>query len=178
MNVYLDEIDGLPERAERVIVCGARDWNAWDRELLERTLDSALLKFGPFAAVIHGNCGKFDRNGQVREGVDLLAEKWALMRGIQVQAFPANWAEGKSAGPRRNGKMISEGNPSLVIALPGGRGTADMVLKARSAGVRVAEVTYAAPYSTLAPGFLCDWNTGLRRPQDRSVQGQLSAFSD
>jgi hypothetical protein len=114
----------------------------------------------------------------VREGADLLAEKWALMRGIQVQAFPANWAEGKSAGPRRNGKMIAEGNPSLVIALPGGRGTADMVLKARTAGVRVAEVTYASPHSTLAPGFLLDRELGLRRPASGSVQGQLSAFSD
>jgi hypothetical protein len=47
---------------------------------------------------------------------------------------------GKGAGPRRNKQMIEEGNPDLVIAFPGGRGTADMINRARAAGVRVIEV--------------------------------------
>lgn len=36
--------------------------------------------------------------------------------------------------------MLSEGKPSLVVAFPGGEGTADMVRKARAAGVEVVEV--------------------------------------
>lgn len=34
----------------------------------------------------------------------------------------------------------SEGKPDLVVAFPGGRGTADMVKRARAAGVEVIEV--------------------------------------
>jgi hypothetical protein len=36
--------------------------------------------------------------------------------------------------------MLDEGKPDLVIAFPGGRGTADMVKKARRAGVEVVEI--------------------------------------
>lgn len=31
--------------------------------------------------------------------------------------------------------MLSEGRPDLVVAFPGGKGTADMVRRARAAGV-------------------------------------------
>ena len=37
----------------------------------------------------------------------------------------------------RNARMLAEGKPDLVVAFPGGRGTADMVAQARKAGVRV-----------------------------------------
>lgn len=36
--------------------------------------------------------------------------------------------------------MLDEGKPHLVVAFPGGRGTADMIDRARSAGVRVMEI--------------------------------------
>ena len=36
--------------------------------------------------------------------------------------------------------MLDEGKPDLVIAFPGGRGTADMVRKANRAGVKVVEI--------------------------------------
>jgi Lhr-like helicase len=39
--------------------------------------------------------------------------------------------------------MIDEGKPDLVIAFPGGRGTADMVGRARKAGIRVVEISPA-----------------------------------
>jgi hypothetical protein len=39
-----------------------------------------------------------------------------------------------------NQMMIDDHKPNLVVAFPGGRGTAYMVLKARSAGIEVIEV--------------------------------------
>jgi hypothetical protein len=36
--------------------------------------------------------------------------------------------------------MLEEGKPDVVVALPGGRGTADMVRRAKDAGVKVIEV--------------------------------------
>jgi predicted Rossmann-fold nucleotide-binding protein len=35
--------------------------------------------------------------------------------------------------------MLAEGRPDAVIAFPGGKGTADMVRKARAAGLPVVE---------------------------------------
>lgn len=36
--------------------------------------------------------------------------------------------------------MIDEGKPDLVVAFPGGRGTADMVNKALAAGIKVIRI--------------------------------------
>ena len=53
----------------------------------------------------------------------------------------ADWAKhGRKAGPIRNQRMIDEGRPDLVVAFPGGTGTADMVERARVAGIRVIEI--------------------------------------
>jgi len=55
--------------------------------------------------------------------------------------FLANWrTHGKAAGPIRNQQMLDEGRPHLVVAFPGGTGTADMVRRAKAAGVPVMEV--------------------------------------
>jgi hypothetical protein len=36
--------------------------------------------------------------------------------------------------------MLMEGKPDLVVAFPGGRGTANMIEQARKAGVEVLEI--------------------------------------
>ena len=55
--------------------------------------------------------------------------------------FPAAWNKwGYSAGPRRNAWMIEYGKPDHVLAFPGGPGTADMVRRARAAGIPVTEI--------------------------------------
>ena len=38
--------------------------------------------------------------------------------------------------------MLDEGKPDLVVAFPGGRGTADMIRKAEGAGVPVVTVPF------------------------------------
>jgi hypothetical protein len=50
---------------------------------------------------------------------------------------------GKYGGQRDlfvSGRCSSKGKPDLVVAFPGGRGTANMVKQARAAGVAVMEV--------------------------------------
>jgi YspA, cpYpsA-related SLOG family len=74
-------------------------------------------------------------------GADTLADEWAKAQGIACQIFMADWEGlGRKAGPIRNQRMLDEGKPDLVIAFPGGRGTADMVRRAREAGVETIEV--------------------------------------
>ena len=54
---------------------------------------------------------------------------------------PAEWAlHGKKAGYLRNEKMLRMGKPDLVVAFPGGVGTAMMVDLAKKKGLRVIDL--------------------------------------
>jgi YspA, cpYpsA-related SLOG family len=74
-------------------------------------------------------------------GADRFARSWAKLNGQPLETFPADWThDGKAAGPLRNGRMLQEGKPDVVWAfidkpLESSRGTADMVRRARAAGV-------------------------------------------
>ncbi len=108
----------------RVLVCGGRDFN--DADLVARTLDAEAITH-----VIQGGA----------RGADRLGYDWARKRKVPVSTFNADWQRfGPKAGPLRNQQMLDEGKPDLVIAFPGGRGTADMVRRALAAGVPVREV--------------------------------------
>jgi SLOG family YspA-like protein len=75
-------------------------------------------------------------------GVDSTATDWAAVNWCQFKEYKADWKKhGRAAGPIRNQRMLDEGKPDLVVAFPGGRGTADMVKRAKAAGVPVHEVT-------------------------------------
>lgn len=109
----------------RLLVCGGRDFS--DQTLAESLLDE-IHRNTPVTELIHG----------AARGADTLAALWARSRGVPERPFPADWAaHGRAAGCLRNEQMLLEGRPELVLALPGGRGTADMVSRARRAGLRV-----------------------------------------
>lgn len=59
------------------------------------------------------------------------------------------------------------GKPDLVVAFPGGRGTADMVQRARAAGVEVLEVKGKSKPSGTAPGV----NTARDQPRPDTSDG-------
>jgi hypothetical protein len=78
-------------------------------------------------------------------GADDFAEQWAEERRVERHIFPAQWAKfGKAAGPIRNQQMLDEGQPDVVYAfhqnLANSKGTKDMVLRARKAGLDVGIV--------------------------------------
>lgn len=112
----------------RVLVCGGRDYR--DAAHLDRVLQQINAE-GAIDTIIHG----------AARGADQLGEAWGLRWGKNLEPYPADWGTfGLSAGPRRNAVMLRDGKPDLVVAFPGGKGTADMVRRARRAGVRVIEV--------------------------------------
>lgn len=116
----------------RALVCGGRDYN--DIPTLCATMDAIHEKYD-ISLLING----------AASGADYLAECWAKSRNVPFKQFPADWKKhGRSAGPIRNKQMINEGKPEIVVAFPGGRGTADMVQKAKTAGVRVVEIGHSA----------------------------------
>lgn len=112
----------------KVLVCGGRDFDR--RSFAYKTLDK-LHKEHNFDLVIQGDA----------RGADTIGRDWAFLHGINVRTFSANWEKyGKRAGMIRNSYMLKEGEPDLVIAFPGGNGTANMVMLARRANVNVIEV--------------------------------------
>lgn len=73
-------------------------------------------------------------------GADRIAASWAFRRRIKCWPFPADWdSYGRGAGLIRNAEMLVASQPDIVIAFPGGTGTADMVARAHAAGVPVIE---------------------------------------
>lgn len=116
-------------KGRTVLVCGGRDYS--DRAALFGTLDVAHSLGGPISMLLHGGAS----------GADALAAEWARTNGVPYRGFPANWREyDKAAGPLRNQRMLDEGGPDLVVAFPGGGGTADMVRRAREVGVTVIRI--------------------------------------
>lgn len=112
----------------RVLVCGGRDFA--DANLLSRVLNN-LHQQHVFSRLIQGGA----------RGADWLAAEWAVANGVPVSSFPAAWDKyGKSAGAIRNAEMLDKGKPDLVVAFPGGRGTAHMVSIAKQDGVAVQEI--------------------------------------
>jgi predicted Rossmann-fold nucleotide-binding protein len=128
----------------RVLVCGGRDYRNW---LHMYAVLASQHERHRFTAIIEGGAS----------GADAGARTFGEQEGIPVETFPADWSDlshpgaiirtrrdgaryDATAGHRRNQRMLEEGRPNLVIAFPGGRGTADMVRRSRKAGVEVVEV--------------------------------------
>ncbi len=109
----------------KVLITGGRDFD--DSDLLQQTLNR-LHAATPFTCLIHG----------AAKGADHLAGAWANANGIEEIACPADWKRhGRGAGPARNKLMLEEHQPDLVVAFPGGKGTAHMVGLAEKAGTKV-----------------------------------------
>ncbi len=105
----------------KVLVTGGRDFN--DPSCVFRY----LTQLAP-TRVIHGGASGADRH----------ADAWAREHKVGISCYPAKWDQyGKSAGPRRNQDMIDAEKPDVVLAFPGGRGTADCVRRAEAAGIRI-----------------------------------------
>ena len=133
----------------RLLVCGGRDFS--DTAAAYKTLDDMHRAFG-IGTVIEGDA----------RGADRIAGDWARKNGVTNLKFPANWsAHGRAAGAIRNQQMLDEGKPTHVLAFPGGRGTADMVDRARKAGVPVvvASGTEARKAETPQDGSVHDGPT-------------------
>ena len=121
----------------RVLICGGRDmdrsacFNWLERNLLDYLCEATGCYTISVSHIIQGGA----------RGADEGAKDWAKSENIPCLEFKADWkSHGKAAGPIRNRKMIQEGRPDFVVALPGGKGTANMVNQAYSEGLPVIEI--------------------------------------
>lgn len=103
---------------------GERVWGALEKLRAER----------PGMSLLVGDCPT---------GVDRMALEWARERGVphhvevaDWNAFPPGHPARRGAGPRRN-EVMAKRKPDLVLAFPGGAGTADMLRRARRRKLRI-----------------------------------------
>lgn len=128
----------------RVLVCGGRDYQ--EKDFVFFVLDLLEAK-KHIDLVIHG-CAS---------GADTYAAEWSEQNANCTSfGVPAEWKlYGNNAGPIRNRRMLSLGKPDLVVAFPGGKGTADMVKAAEEDGVRVLEASkLKGDFESLRAGFV------------------------
>jgi predicted Rossmann-fold nucleotide-binding protein len=113
----------------KILVCGGRTFD--DDVLMYEQLDKVIASLNePVDVIISGHA----------KGADQLGEEYAKDRNLETEVYPAKWNKyGKSAGYKRNMQMLVEGKPDLVVAFPGGIGTAMMVKIAIDAGVNVLD---------------------------------------
>lgn len=117
-----------------MLVTGSREWDD-----IQRVVES-LQALPPGTVIIHGAC----------RGADLICAAVAEALGFTVRAYPADWAAlGKRAGIARNQDMLDveyvvDDPIDLCIAfhddIASSRGTADMVRRAKLAGIMVEHV--------------------------------------
>lgn len=110
----------------RVLICGSREW----RDI--GPIDAMVSQLAP-ALIIAGGA----------RGADSLAQLVAQRRRIPFQLFRARWSVyGLLAGRIRNQQMLVLGKPDIVVAFWNSKstGTADMIARARRAGVSVIVV--------------------------------------
>lgn len=133
----------------KVLVCGGRTYE--NEKKVNETLDLIHFLVG-ISVVVHGDAGKFYDAPDYAyvpdaelpgwwAGADKLAAHWAHVQGVAEKFYKPNWKEyGRKAGPFRNQTMLDTEKPDVVIAFPGGKGTADMVKRAKVGGYKVFEV--------------------------------------
>lgn len=111
-----------------VLVSGGREYTNWDK-VNEFLTD--IHKETPIEKIVHGGA----------RGADSLGGKWARENGVVEKVYKADWGtHGKAAGVIRNQEMLDSNTVELVIAFPGGKGTSDMVSRAKKSGIEVKEI--------------------------------------
>lgn len=114
----------------KILVCGARKTTPEQEKAIRHELDRRKPDID---AIIQGGA----------YGVDRAARDWARREGVCCITVDAAWsAYGKRAGPMRNKWMLQHCSPDLVLAFPGGTGTASMKLLATMDGVHVEEAKW------------------------------------
>lgn len=144
----------------RVLICGGRNFGnvtklpdgSWEPATLRQYMFGTqwlITQFSDYLpdpetpdnmygelTIIHGKA----------KGGDTIAQDFATNQWLKEEQYPADWEKhGKAAGHIRNQQMLDEGKPDIVVAFPGGRGTADMIRRAKAANIPVVEVEYQEP---------------------------------
>jgi len=112
----------------RVLICAGRHYadTRHCRQVLE-----AFQRLHEVRVLIHG--------GNQFLGSEI--EVWARELGADIVRYPPNWQlHGKLAESLRNNFMLKDSRPDIVIALPGGEDTEELVNRSKAAGIPTLSV--------------------------------------
>lgn len=115
----------------RILVTGSRDYR--DPGQITNAFGDVLRNHGSYADVtlVVGDAS----------GADAIATVFAKSKGLMVEVYCASWGEhGKSAGPKRNQRMVDDGaDVCLVFPKIGAenKGTLDCMTRAFKAGIPI-----------------------------------------
>lgn len=108
-----------------IAVTGGRDWN--DPNLVSRSLREFNAQHG---------IDEIHEGGA--DGWDSWCRQWGRANGFQVITYWANWqAYGRAAGALRNTLILDRAKPRWLVAGPGGKGTANMIMQAEARGIPI-----------------------------------------
>ena len=138
----------------RVLVCGGRSYGELTL-IRSGSSDAVMAESARLMAEHFGMLGWLSDMHRTKpitciieggaNGADTAARIWAGMHDVPGATYPAYWKlHGRQAGPIRNRLMLTDGEPDLVVAFPGGSGTRNMISLAKRGGVRVDEVPHDA----------------------------------
>lgn len=115
------------ENMKRLIVTGSRHWT--DIKTIKDALLEAIDGQWESTTIVHGDCPT---------GADAIAHSIALLFGLTIERYPANWNKyGRTAGPLRNQGMADLGaDVCLAFPMSDSRGTFDMIKRAKAAGIK------------------------------------------
>lgn len=114
----------------KVIIAGGRNFS--DYELLKERCDFFLKEKLQ-------NCHVIIISGHA-SGADSLGERYAQEHGLQCELHPADWSQGRKAGPIRNAEMASVADALIAFWDGQSRGTKSMIELAKSKGLSVRVV--------------------------------------
>lgn len=107
----------------KTIIAGGRSYSLTDEDY---AFVDEIHKESPITEVVSGGA----------LGADLGGEFWASNNKVPVKKFTADWTRyGKGAGYIRNQHMADYAD--RLIVFPGGKGTADMMRKAKAKGIPI-----------------------------------------
>ena len=113
----------------RVIIAGSRDLAD------ARPVWKAIARF----VELHGDITEVVSGGAA--GADRIGEAYARHWDLPLSLFPADWAVGRKAGPDRNEAMAKyAAGGGCIVVHTGGRGSADMIRRARAHDLKLVEV--------------------------------------
>ena len=130
----------------RVIICGGRDFIDYD--FMFKKLDMIFANSKPVEIVSGKNKMEVkDDKGRVIKitGADYYGERYAEKNGIAVKPFPADWAQGRKAGPLRNEEMAKYATHCVAFWDGNSRGTKDMIDRAKAHGLPTRVILFQSP---------------------------------
>lgn len=115
----------------RLIIAGGRTFT--NLALMTEKLDHLIHKTDEPITVISGTA----------RGADQLGEKYAELRGYEVEQYPAQWdVYGRSAGYKRNEQMAGVATHCVVFWDGHSRGSKHMIDLAQTHGLELRVVRY------------------------------------